>query len=146
MRRPVALRFLALVLILMASGCRSEPLPPAAPLPSPTPRPRLFLELEAEEGPLRVLDDGRVAQARFGEDEYGDWQMLVDFDEEGTALLKEATEENVDKLMRVLLGEEVLLSARIMEPIEDGRMLLTGLSAEQADALKAILGDRTGRK
>lgn len=65
-------RCLACVLIAFIAACKSPPPAPShSPKAAPTPRPVLSFELETDEGVLRVLDDGSISHALFGEDEYG---------------------------------------------------------------------------
>ncbi len=70
----------------------------------------------------------------------GNWQVAIEFNATGTRIFGEVTEQNVGKLLAIILDGNVYSAPRINERIPGGRAVITGqFTVEEARDLAIVL-------
>ena len=59
------------------------------------------------------------------------YAMVIELDDEGTALFKESTARSIGKEMKMYVDDQLILNPTVLSAIEDGRINVTGLSDQE---------------
>ena len=96
-----------------------------------------------------ILVDGKTVKKAVAESDPNHWHppeeendssqsmfiVTLEFDDEGTAALAEATARLISEQIFICLDDIVLSSPTVMSPITDGAAIITGTTREQAELL-----------
>lgn len=87
-----------------------------------------------------VLTGADLAESYVGFDHYGEAEVRLRFTTEGTRKFAQITQENIGKLLAIILDGQVSSAPRIQEAILGGRAQITGdFSIDEARATSAVL-------
>lgn len=102
-------------------------------------------DLAANGPPLTLIRDPllsarRISHANSGVDQYSAASVSIDLTASGSLAMRAATAANVGRRMAIVVNGAAVSVARINEPIEGGKLQITGgLSAAQARAIASRL-------
>ncbi len=90
------------------------------------------------------LDGNAVSDARFSLEDYDASGVkkpcvVLSFSAEGQALFEKATEENIGKVLYIVMDDEIISSPMVQEKIADGNAVITGLSSQEEAEQLALL-------
>lgn len=87
--------------------------------------------------PVAIGDRGVAVQSAVAEQGYaGDYQVSLKLTDSGSNILAEVTAANLGQPLDLTVGGEVVMSPRVMEPILQGNLVVSGrFTQAEADAL-----------
>ncbi len=91
----------------------------------------------------KPLLDGKSVEKAIGKFDKtsGTHSVLLDFDKEGTQLWAEATRNNLNKSVAIVLDGEVYAAPRVVGEINGGKAMITGnFSSNEINSLAALIG------
>ena len=83
------------------------------------------------------LSGQHLSKASEGLNEMSQPMLNLEFNETGKLLFADVTKNNVGKLMAILVDDKVISAPTILGPIEQGKVVITGL--ESFDELKSMV-------
>jgi preprotein translocase subunit SecD len=79
--------------------------------------------------PESILYGNHVEAVEMLIDEAGRPGIVLTLDKEGTAIIREVTGKNINQLMAIAIGKQVIFAAKISAPIEQSELFIGGIDS-----------------